>query len=66
MADVAVKIKTYKIAKRGIRGLSLSLPLVWVQDNALVPGDVLDILRTPDNRLIIQRADKIVAAAVSE
>jgi hypothetical protein len=58
---VAVKIKTYKISKRGIRGLVLSLPGVWVKDNFLAPGDVLDVFRTDDNRLIIQRADRVAA-----
>lgn len=63
---VAVKIKTYRVGKRGLRGLTLSLPKVWANDCALEPGDILDVLRTDDNRLIIQLADKIQAAAVSE
>jgi len=58
---IAVKIKTYKVGQRGIRGLTLSLPKVWANDCGLVRGDVLDVFRTDDNRLIIQRADRVAA-----
>ncbi|MBU1095801.1 MAG: hypothetical protein KKB34_04905 [Bacteroidetes bacterium] len=44
-----IKIKEYKVGKRGLRGAVLSLPKIFVDDNDLGPGDVLEIFR--DNEL---------------
>jgi hypothetical protein len=46
-----VKIKTYKIAKRGLRGLSISLPLAWIQDMGLRSGDKIAMFR--DNTSLV-------------
>lgn len=51
----AVKIKSYKVAQRGMRGVIVSLPPVWVQDLSLKAGDRLDIYRDEADRLIIVR-----------
>lgn len=51
-----VKIKTYKIARKGVRGLSVALPKVWVEDLGLKPGDKLDFYRTEDDMLIITKS----------
>lgn len=48
-----VKIKVYKIAKKGLRGLSVSLPRVWTDDLGLSPGDRLNMYRDDKGRLII-------------
>jgi hypothetical protein len=49
----AVKIKTYKVALRGLRGVAVTLPTVWVKDLDIKPGDELGIFRDTEDRLII-------------
>lgn len=50
---MAVKIKTYRVAKSGMRGNHLTLPKVWLDDLNLNDGDLLDIYRDENDRLII-------------
>lgn len=40
-----VKIKEYKVGKRGLRGSVVSLPKVFVDDNRIRPGDALAFYR---------------------
>ena len=52
------KIKEYRIRQYGKRGHAITLPKVWIKDNKLVGGEVLEFLRetTPEyDRLIIQK-----------
>jgi len=49
-----VKIKEYKIQKHGSRGITITLPKVWVEDNRLDFGDTVEIYRDIDNRLILK------------
>ena len=58
MINNAVKIKTFKIGRRGARGYTLTLPKIWLDDNALEPGDQLDVYRDNENRLIIIKSEK--------
>ena len=49
---MAIKIKTYKIGKRGARGNIIGLPRTWVDDVGIGPGDMIDIYRDDADRLI--------------
>ena len=49
-----VKVHRYKLAQRGKSGYSLSIPSVWVEDNDLQPGDVINVFRDANNRLVLQ------------
>ncbi|PKL87374.1 MAG: hypothetical protein CVV23_15755 [Ignavibacteriae bacterium HGW-Ignavibacteriae-2] len=66
-----IKIKEYKVGKRGLRGAVLSLPKIFVDDNDLGPGDVLEIFRdnevTGKDALIIipKNSNKIVERNIS-
>ena len=53
----AIKIKSYKIIRRGLRSFSLSLPAIWIQDMDLQPGDWIDTYRNEEDELIL-RAEK--------
>lgn len=50
------KIKSYRVTKKGHRGLAITIPTVWARDNELQAGDELEIFRdsTIIDRLIIQ------------
>lgn len=48
-----IKIKTYKLGRRGDRGSIISLPVVWIRDLGLKPGDQLSFYRDELDRLII-------------
>ena len=52
------KLKEYKITKRGLRGLIMTLPQVWIVDQKLRRGDLLCIFRDTDtDDLVIRKAD---------
>jgi bifunctional DNA-binding transcriptional regulator/antitoxin component of YhaV-PrlF toxin-antitoxin module len=53
-----IKIKTYKLSRRGDRGSVISLPAVWVRDLGLRPGEQLDLYRDELDRLIIVAPDR--------
>ena len=56
MSDPAiamVKIRNYKVSKRGIRGFVVSLPLVWLEDVGAKVGDNLSMYRDTLDRLVI-------------
>ena len=40
-----VKIKTYKVNRRGQSGFVLSVPKVWIDDWRVEAGDVIDVYR---------------------
>lgn len=48
-----IKIKTYKIRPNGLRGTSIGLPKVWIDDLQLQPGDVIDFYRDEKDWLIL-------------
>ena len=50
---MAIKIKTYRVAKSGKRGNHLTLPKAWLDDLVLAEGDKLDVYRDEDDRLIV-------------
>lgn len=52
----AIKIRSYTVTKKGVRGMSVSLPASWVDDVGVKPGDRLDIFRDEHDRLIIEKA----------
>lgn len=52
-----VKIKTYKIGQKGLRGRVIGLPKVWLDDLALDTGDVLNFYRTENDLLVITNQD---------
>lgn len=43
------KIKEYRVMQHGHRGRVVSLPKVWVDDNGLAPGDLIEVYRTDIN-----------------
>lgn len=49
----AVKIKSYKVRNDGLRGLVISLPKAWTEDQDLEAGDVIDIYRDLEDHLVI-------------
>lgn len=53
-----IKIKEYKIRKSGVRGMVITLPQVWIQDNNLEPGDEIEIFRTDDEKLVLNKKVK--------
>lgn len=50
---MAIKIKTYRVARSGVRGKHVALPSVWLADLNLKIGDVLSVYRDECDRLII-------------
>lgn len=48
-----IKIKSYKIGQRGLRGFAVSVPKVWIDDLELKEGDLLDFYRDENDRLIL-------------
>lgn len=61
-----IKIKTYKLSRRGSSGSVMALPAVWVRDLDLKPGDRLDIYRDKHDRLIIVPPSRNTATAHAE
>ena len=49
-----VKIKQYKIRKSGKRGLTITVPQVWVLDNKLSAGDMIVFFRTENDDLVLK------------
>ena len=52
--SIPVKVRSYKLTRRGLRGLSISLPSAWTQDLRLQPGDSIEVFRTTDDQLILK------------
>ena len=48
-----VKIKSYRVSRRGSRGLIITLPKVWADDLGLGHGDRIDVYRDCLNRLTL-------------
>lgn len=48
-----IKVKEYRVGRRGDRGVIISLPMVWIEDNHLSPGDKVEFYRDEDDRLIL-------------
>jgi len=61
--NMLVKIKQYKVGKRGLRGSVIGIPSVFITDNKIKPGDVLEIYRTfiegKDALVIIPQKEKL-------
>ena len=55
-----IKIKSYRVSKRGNRGLIISVPVVWCDDMKIKPGDVIDIYRDDQDRIILTKAEEQV------
>jgi len=54
MADtLLVKIKNYKVGARGKRGFVVSLPVVWLEDMDIEPGDTIGFYRDSLDRLVL-------------
>ncbi len=53
-----IKIKTYRLRRSGLRGLTIHLPAVWIEDTGLKAGDSLDLYRTKENHLYIVAGGK--------
>jgi len=51
---IFIKIRSYKISKRGHRGLSITVPQAWAEDVGVGAGDVVDFFRDDKNHLILQ------------
>lgn len=48
-----IKIKTYRLARRGQRGFILTIPKVWADDLKLDTGDIIDVYRDEKDHLIL-------------
>lgn len=57
MNQIGEKIKSYKVRKGGLRGMTINLPAVYTDDLSLKPGDRLDIYREGDRLIITPRRD---------
>lgn len=53
-----VPIKIYRVSKRGLRGSTLCLPMVWVNQNNIKYGDRLMILQSSDSSDLVIRIIK--------
>ncbi len=56
-ANIGEKIKSYKVRKGGLRGMTINLPAVYTDDLNLRPGDRLDIYREGDRLIITPRRE---------
>ena len=54
----AVKIKSFKISKRGIHQMQITIPRNWIEDNGLKEGDSVDLMKDMADRLIIVPGDR--------
>ena len=50
--DGLVKIRKYKISKRGLRGWHISIPAEWAEDNSVKAGDMITCFRTVKGELV--------------
>ena len=48
-----IKIKEYKVKKQGLRGFSVAIPKVWIEDNNLSQGDSIEFYRDEKDNLIL-------------
>jgi antitoxin component of MazEF toxin-antitoxin module len=49
-----IKVNTYKVRKRGVRGLVISVPTAWAEDIGVNAGDLIDCYRDENGRLIFK------------
>lgn len=49
----AIKIRSFRISKRGERQLQITVPREWVEEQGLSEGDSVDLMKDTENRLII-------------
>jgi bifunctional DNA-binding transcriptional regulator/antitoxin component of YhaV-PrlF toxin-antitoxin module len=56
MATTEVRVRAYRVSRRGTRGFSVTLPPAWVEDVNLRHGDLVEVYRDNRGRLIIARA----------
>lgn len=54
----AIKLKSFKIGKRGARQMQITIPRNWLEDNGLKEGDSLDLMKDVADRLIIVPGDR--------
>ena len=57
-----IVISRYKVRKSGIRGATITLPTVWVEDNALKAGDLIEMIRNGDDSLTLVPVPKKMEA----
>lgn len=55
-----IKIKTYKVCRKGLRGVTIGLPALWLNDVGIKPGDRLDLYRDELDHLIIVAPERAV------
>lgn len=48
-----VKIREYRVHKKGKRGRGLSLPPEWTEDWGIRPKDIIEVYRNDRNQLIL-------------
>ena len=54
----AIRIKSFKISKRGARQMQITIPRNWIDDNELKEGDSVDLMKDVADRLIIVPGDR--------
>lgn len=53
-----VKIKSYKVRRGGLRGLVISLPIVWVRHQQIQPSDCIAFYQAPNSDELILKLEK--------
>ena len=53
METTEVRVRAYRVSKRGARGFAVTLPPAWVEDANLRHGDFVEVYRDNLGRLII-------------
>jgi len=53
MEDSVIKINELKIREYGKRGYEITIPAVWVKDLKLESGDLVELYRDEEDRLIL-------------
>jgi len=54
----AVRIKSFKINKRGAHQMQITIPRIWLEENGLKEGDSIDLMKDVTDRLIIVPGDR--------
>ena len=50
-----VQIKTYKVGQRGLRGVAIALPTIWVKRLDVKAGDEIEFLQQPGSDDLVLR-----------
>lgn len=49
----AIRLKSFRINKRGVHQLQITIPRIWIDEQGLQEGDTVDLMKDTEDRLII-------------